>query len=213
MKWSDEAWKQAKPIYDAILRLPFVCELSDGTLDKERFLFYIRQDSIYVENYSRVLAHIASRLPLQDQVDSFLKFSADGIIVERALHESYLCNNPTDMQATPTTLLYNSFESSKATGPVEIEAASILPCFWIYQKVGDEIMKRCSPDNPYSHWIETYADPAFAESNRRAIEICDQLAANTSSEIRKKMTTAFVMSTRMEWMFWDSAYNMEKWKI
>lgn len=213
MKWSEEAWQQAQPIYSAILSLPFVCELAEGTLSRERFLFYIRQDSIYLENYSRLLAHIASRLPLQDQINSFLKFSADGILVERALHESYLRNIPTDLQPTPTTLLYNSFESSKAYGPVEIEAASILPCFWVYQKVGEEIMKNSTYDNPYYHWIETYADPTFVESNSRAIEICDQLAENTSPDMRRQMTETFVMSTRMEWMFWDSAYNFEKWKI
>jgi len=25
------------------------------------------------------------------------------------------------------------------------------------------------------------------------------------------MTAAFVQSSRLEWMFWDSAYRMEQW--
>ena len=49
-KWSEEAWNAALPVYDKILTLPFIEQLADGTLPEEKFLFYIRQDSIYVEN-------------------------------------------------------------------------------------------------------------------------------------------------------------------
>lgn len=213
MKWSECAWKEAEHIYRSILELPFVRELSDGTLSKDRFLFYIRQDALYIENYSRLLSHIASRLPNQEQMQDFLKFASDGVMVEKLLHESYLAGASADVAPTPTTLLYISYEASKVLDPVEIETAAILPCFWVYRKVGEEIMKRSSPDNPYSHWIGTYADKSFAEATARVIEICDELAENASPEIRKKMTATFVMSTRMEWMFWDSAYNFEKWKI
>ncbi len=212
-KWSEEAWEAALPTIKAIFELPFVKELAEGTLSKEKFLFYLAQDSIYIENYSRVLAHIASRLPNQEQSADFLKFATDGFAVEKALHESYLGNQSIKAQATPTTLLYNSDELVKSLGPVEIEAASILPCFWVYKRVGEEILKTCSRENPFFHWIETYGDETFAESNRRAIEICDELASNTSDDIRKQMTEAFVMATKMEWMFWESAYNMERWKI
>ena len=212
-KWSEEAWKKAEPIYEAILDLPFVKELAEGTLSRERFLFYIKQDSIYIENYGRILAHIASRLPEKDQMEDFLRFSANGIIVEKALHESYLNGTTGETTPTPTCLLYNSYESAQALGPVEIEAAAILPCFWVYQRVGEEILGKYKPGNPYAHWIETYADEDFARSNKRAIEICDRLADNTTPEIRNRMTEAFVTCTRMEWMFWDSAYNMEQWKI
>lgn len=214
MKWSEEAWKVAEYVYKEILQLPFVKELADGTLSRERFNFYIRQDSLYIDNYSRVLAHIASRLPMKSQMEDFLKFASDGIMVEKALHESYLGGEElSGMVPTPTCLLYNSYESAKALEPVEIEAASILPCFWVYQRVGEEIIKTAVPDNPYYHWIETYGDESFAQSNLRAIEICDELAATTTGEIRRRMTEAFLMSTRMEWMFWESAYRMEQWPV
>lgn len=212
-KWSDDAWEEALPIIGEIFDLPFIKELYDGTLPKEKFIFYIEQDSIYIENYSKVLAHIASRLPDQDQISDFLKFASEGILVEKILHETYLVGTEIEARPTPTTLLYNSYESAKSLDPVEVEAASILPCFWVYQNVGERIMRKCSEDNPYIHWIETYGDETFAMSTKRAIEICDELASRASDEIRNKMTEAFIMATRMEWMFWDSAYNLEKWKI
>ncbi|MDE7401906.1 MAG: TenA family protein [Muribaculaceae bacterium] len=213
MKWSEEAWLKAEPIYKSILCLPFVRELSSGTLSRERFLFYIEQDSIYLENYSKILAHIASRLPLSSQMEDFLRFASGGIMVEKILHESYLNNQHLSKLPTPTTLLYNSYEASMVLEPVEIETAAILPCFWVYQRVGEEILKMMQKDNPYSRWIETYGDESFAASTRRAIEICDELAEMSTPQIRERMTEAFIRCTKMEWMFWDSAYNLEKWKI
>ncbi len=213
MKWSEEVWQKAEYIYEDILRLPFVKELATGSLSKERFLFYIRQDAIYIENYSKVLAHIASRLPEKGWREDFLKFASDGILVENALHASFTEISDTNTVATPTCLLYCSYESAKALEPVEIEAAAILPCFWIYMCVGNEIHKNCESNNPYSKWIDTYADEYFAKSTARAIEICDELAEKTTEGIRDKMTEAFIAATKMEWMFWDSAYNLEQWKI
>lgn len=212
-KWSIEAWSKAEPIYNAILDLPFIKELTEGTLSRERFLFYLRQDSIYLRNYTKVLAHVASRLPELAQTEDFLRFASDGVAVERALHQSFLKEMVPDEAATPTCTLYCNYEKACGLDPVEVEAASILPCFWVYLRVGQEIIKRSTPDNPYARWISTYADPAFEASNNRAIEICDSLAENTTSNIRESMTTAFVNSTRMEWMFWHSAYNLEKWEI
>lgn len=212
-KWSYEAWKAASPVYQEILNLPFVRQLAEGTLSQNRFFFYIEQDSIYVENYCRVLAHIASRLSRPEHIADFLKFASIGIEVEKILHQTYLGTGHSSVSPTPTTLLYNSYESAMGLGDVEIEAASILPCFWVYLKVGKHIFETSSRNNPYFRWIETYADKDFERSTLRAIEICDELAENASDDIRRKMTHAFVTATKMEWMFWDSAYNLEKWKI
>ncbi len=213
MKWSEEVWKEVEGIYYDILELPFVKELTAGTLSRERFLFYIRQDAYYIENYSKVLAHIASRLPKKEWREDFLKFALEGILVENAMHSSFADICSCEIHPSPTCLLYCSYESSKGLEPVEIETAAVLPCFWIYMLVGNEIQKRSKTYNPYAKWIETYADESFANSTARAIAICNQLASNTTEEIRLKMTEAFVKASKMEWMFWDSAYNLERWKI
>lgn len=215
MKWSQQVWQQAQPIYQAILDHPFVAELAAGTLSRQRFMFYISQDSIYVGNYCRVLLHIASRLADSNHRKAFIDFAADGIAVEQSLHESYLADDSIarSTQPSPACLLYTSFESAQGFEPVEVEAAAILPCFWIYHETGQSILTKASDANPYHRWIATYADEAFARSTRLAIDICDTLAENTTPAIRQQMTRAFLTAARMEWLFWDSAYNMQQWKI
>lgn len=213
-KWSETAWEAALPTYKAILELPFVKGLADGTLDMDKFIFYLRQDAMYINNYSRVLASIASRVHDKDLTETFLHYALDGVFVEKAMHETYLSKygaGPTE--PSPSCLLYMSYLGARVNDSVEVQAAAILPCFWVYLMAGKHIAATSTPDNPFAAWIATYSDPAFDESNTRCIAICDALAEKASPEIRKAMTDAFVMATKMEWMFWESAYNLEKWKI
>ncbi|MDE6137414.1 MAG: TenA family protein [Muribaculaceae bacterium] len=215
-RWSEEAWEAAEGIYDSITRHPFVTQLADGTLSREKFLQYQRQDSLYIAEYSRVLAHIASRLPGMDRTADFIKFAGDGVYVERALHEVFLDGDrPDPSEMSPACLLYTSLLKACSYSSVEVEAAAVLPCFWVYLRVGLSIAEKQAgvAGNPYKAWIDTYSDPAFVESTRRAIEICDELAEAATPEVRKQMTEIFVRCTRMEWLFWDSAWNLEQWKI
>lgn len=214
-KWSQGAWKAAFPTYEKILEQPFITQLSDGTLSRERFLQYITQDSLYIAEYFRVLAHIASRLERDDHASAFIGFAADGVAVEQSLHEVYIKGQKLSRsQMSPACTLYTSWLKSQAYAPIEVEAASILPCFWVYKEVGETIYRRQSGDaNPYKAWIDCYGDPAFETSNNLAISICDDLAAAATPEIREQMTRAFVQATRMEWMFWQSAYDLEKWPV
>lgn len=214
-KWSQAAWEAAEPTYRSILSHPFVRALADGTLPKEKFIFYLQQDALYLAVYAQVLAHTASRLSRPDHVSSFLGFATDGIAVEEALHTSFLGGKrPSPDEISPTCLLYTSVLSAQAAAPVEVQAASVLPCFWVYQRVGEHILAgQQGNTNPYARWIDTYADPAFAAATRRAIDICDNLAAKTSDEVRGKMTDIFVRCTKLEWIFWDSAWQQENWKI
>lgn len=214
-RWSDSAWEAARPVYEKILEHPFVRALADGTLSAERFRFYLRQDALYLDGYARRLAHIAARLGRKEHTEAFLRFAADGIAVERALHEQFLGGeHPAPEEISPACLLYTSVLESQATAPVEVEAAAVLPCFVVYQRVGEAIhAQQQGTENPYRQWIETYADPAFAASTAEATAICDALADAAGDATRRRMTDIFVRCTRMEWLFWESAWQLETWKI
>lgn len=214
-KWSQEAWDAALPTYNRILELPFIKELADGTLPRDKFLFYIRQDSLYIAEYFRVLANIASRLDRNDHAAAFIAFAADGVAVEKALHEVYMQGESLDdIRMSTACNLYTSWLKSHAFAPVEVAAAAILPCFWVYKEVGETIYRSQSGDgNPYKAWIDCYGDPAFEASNNLAISICDDLAGNATPAVRRAMTEAFCEAANMEWLFWDSAYKLNLWSV
>ncbi len=215
MRWSEAAWQAAEPVYRRILEHPFIGELGRGTLCEERFRHYLRQDALYLGEYGRVLTHIASRLRRSEHTEAFIRFASDGIAVEKALHEVFLKGDvPHRSEMTPTCLLYTSLLRSQCLASVEEAAAAVLPCFWIYKRVGDRIVATSTVEgNPYRLWIETYADESFATATRQAIAICDELAEASDDETRRRMTEIFVRCARMEYLFWDSAWELEHWKI
>lgn len=209
-KWSIEAWNAASNIFESIKKLPFIKELASGGLSEERFHFYINQDRQYLEAYARTLAHIASRLPNLKDVNSFLNFATGGIEVEKSLHESFSFKH-IDGKSMACEF-YADFLYSQRKEDVAVETAAVLPCFWIYQKIGEYILSIADlNDNPYRNWIETYGGEAFDNDTRTAIEVCDRLADECSVHTRKEMTNAFVTASKLEWLFWDSAYKMESW--
>ncbi|MGN7987873.1 TenA family protein [Pedobacter sp. 22226] len=217
MKWSEQAWERVKPIYNKILTMPFNTELSNGTLSKEKFIFYLAQDAYYLLEFGRTLSTISGRMQDAELILAFAGFSTGAIFAERSLHESYFVEFglPDKVAPTPSTLLYTNYILNQAAyASVEVAAAAVLPCFWIYKAVGDYILAEQTGDqNPYKRWIDMYAGAEFAAAVEKAIAITDQLAGGVNEETREKMLVAFEMATRLEWMFWDSAYEQEKWKI
>ncbi|HEX2526822.1 MAG TPA: thiaminase II [Geminicoccus sp.] len=203
-----------------ILALPFNRELAAGTLEPRRFQHYVVQDAIYLLEYGRVLARIASVAPEPATISLFAK-SADGAIqVERALHASYFelfgitPEQVAMAEPSPTCLAYTDFlQASIARDGLAVGVAAILPCFRIYWDVGRRIAEVTVADNPFSAWIETYADQSFGDAVLAVEDVADRLAAEASPSTTAAMRQAYHRSCQYEWMFWDSAYRMESWPV
>ena len=216
MKWSEKAWEAIIPVYKEILAQPFIKDLINGTLDREKFMYYIQQDAIYLSDYGKLLTVIASKLTERNHIETFIGFAGESIMVENELHETFLAGIQTDkkLPASPSCLLYTSFLLRQLNAPLEVMVAAVLPCFWIYKEVGDHILANQNKENnPYQAWIDAYGGDEYAQSVKKAIDICDALAEKCTAEQQLAMTEAFVTCSKLEWMFWDSAYNLEQWKI
>ena len=214
-QWSQTAWQAVEPVFRQITVHPFLTGLMDGSLARDKFLFYLGQDALYLDDFGKVLAGLAVKTPHRDQVEAFLAFAGDTIAVERALHRSYLGQTNSQAAPSPTCLLYTSFMHRQlALAPLEAAVATVLPCFWVYKEVGDFILAgEIKSGNPYQSWIDTYGGEEYGRAVVKAIAIADELAAGTTAEARAAMTVAFELCTKMEWMFWDSAWRTEAWPV
>lgn len=217
MNWTDEAWQEIERIFEKILQMPFIEELQNGSLPLEKFQFYMGQDSFYLENFARSLSLIAARAQNTSHALDFIRFAEGAIVVEKALHDSYFQEYGLNQRGTiePTTHHYISFlKSTAALDQIEIAMAAVLPCFWIYKEVGDYIYQnKITKENPYQKWIDTYAGEEFGLLVDKAKSICNTIAKDLTSAQQQAMTEAFVTASRLEFMFWDSAYHLHTWKI
>ena len=216
MSFTDQLWTRIEPFYDAILELPFIQELTNGSLPNEVFLFYLKQDTLYLADFSRALSLAGIRSDSSRRMFDFFTFANEAVVVERQLHKNYYEQHGVKMDASksPACFSYTNFLlSTAATKDNAVNIAALLPCFWIYREVGMEIYQQAPEDNPYGEWIDTYAGEAFNESVNRAIAITDEVAQFEPDHKRKQMEEAFVRSIQLEWMFWDSAYRQEEWPL
>ncbi|GEM67642.1 aminopyrimidine aminohydrolase [Sphingobacterium mizutaii NBRC 14946 = DSM 11724] len=217
MNWTDQAWEAILPIYQEILKMPFIEELKNGTLPLEKFQFYMLQDAKYLEHYGRALAALGSKAADNEMALDFFEFGKNALIVERALHEAYFkqFNLEPNQEITiePVCHHYIHFlKSTVAYDPIEVATAAILPCFWIYKEVGDHIYQNQNTENnPYKNWIETYSGEEFAEGVKKALQYSNDMAENSTEKGRKAMLEAFIAASRLEFKFWDAAYRNITW--
>lgn len=214
MSFTDEIWAEARPILDAIEQHPFVTGLGDGSLPREVFAGYMTQDALYLADYARAMGMLAFRAADADDITFWGVGVQGAIVAERELHAAHVEVGAGQM--SPSSRAYTSYLlATAAAAPYEVGVAAILPCFWIYQWVGDRLLAAAGDlaQHPYGDWIGMYADPAFAESTLRAREITDRLAEAGSDEVRVRMREVFLQASRYEWMFWDAAWRQETWPV
>ena len=63
----------------------------------------------------------------------------------------------------------------------------------------------------YQRWIETYGGEEASEAIEREYALLNRLYAESSQEEKDSMVSAFVVSARMEFNFWEMAFNFETW--
>lgn len=216
--FSETAWHQTAALRAAIGRLPFIAELTCGTLARSRFRFYITQDALYLGQFSRALTLAAAKAPDAALVQQFAHSAIGAVAVEQALHEKYLREFGVDPAAvasaepSPDCLAYTSYLLAAAhQEPWPVLVAALLPCFRIYWDVGCTISADAAADNPYRAWIDTYANPAFGESVTRMMATVDAAAETTTPAIRDRMLAAYIRCSQYEWLFWDGAYHQRGW--
>lgn len=212
--WSQSAWRTIVPVFKDIISHPFLTGLIDGSLERDKFLFYIRQDAIYLDDFAKAMAGVALKTSRREHTETFLRLAGDTIGAELELHRAFLGQLDFKVQPSPSCLLYISYiHRQLALAPLEVAAAAILPCMWVYKEVGDFILSaQRRPDNPYQSWIDTYSGEDFAQATAQAIKVTDELAAGTTDSVRHQMTESFQLCTKMEWLFWDSAWKLETWR-
>ncbi len=215
-----ELWAGIEDTYRSILDHPFVSGLTDGSLERESFSFYVVQDAHYLREYARALSVAAARAPRAEDIAMFAHHAAEAIEVERSLHEGFFRDlglTEEDVAGTPvapTCLAYTSYLLATAYGGSFAELlGAVLPCYWIYWEVGKALLEQGSPDPLYRRWIETYGGEDFAAVVRAVLALTDRLGPQLSAAEQDRAARHFKATARYEWMFWDMGYRRERWPL
>jgi thiaminase/transcriptional activator TenA len=214
MAFTDELRQAADPIWSAEHDHPFVRGIGEGSLDPAKFRHYVRQDYLFLIDYARLLALGCARAPRLDEMTRFAELAGAVLGSEMALHRSYAAEWGVsaaaleDERPTATTRAYTDYLLRVAAlGDYGELAAALLPCMWGYHELAVTLAERGRPGNElYARWIDEYAGAEFGQLTAWCRTLNDR-AAETSD--RRRMTDAFLISSRYELAFWDASWREE----
>ncbi len=192
--------------------------IGDGSLDHTKFAHWVRQDYLFLIEYCRLFGLAAARAPDLGTLTRFADLLQATARTEMDLHRAYardLGISETELEheaMAPTTRAYTDFlVRVAATGDFCELAAALLPCMWGYGEIAQRLKSGGLPPDPgYARWIEMYSDPTFIELADWCRTLVDELAEESSPAQRQRMETAFLTSSRYEYV-WEMAWTRERW--
>ncbi|MBQ9010657.1 MAG: thiaminase II [Clostridia bacterium] len=218
MKLTEQMHAAAAEIWAQCLDHPFVRGIGDGTLDMEKFRFFMLQDYLYLFDYARVFALgvVKARDPvLMREFARNVEATLNG---EMNLHRAYMqrlgIREEDVLQVTPAlaNLSYTHYmlAIAEAGGPAEIVAA-ILACSWSYAEIGSALgsVPGAAAHPFYGEWITGYTSEEYQRTNEALIRLMDDLAESADAAERARLTEIFVNCSRYELAFWDMAWEQQ----
>lgn len=203
---TEDWWRRISPIRHRIVELPFLKQLAAGTLAEEEFSYYLAQDAMYLNGYSRALARASALAPDEQQQAFWARAAADCLEVETELHRSWLRDHPASLVEGPVTKKYVDHLLAASGSSYAVLVAAVLPCYWLYSWVGKELTsaKSGAVNHPYAAWLDTYADDEFALATEQVIKFVEAAAARVDAQEREAMWLAFQAASQYELEFFDA---------
>ena len=219
MKTTERLLAATTEIWKSYNEHPFVLGIQNGTLDKEKFRYYIIQDYLYLEDYAKTFAVGVAKAKNLETANFFAKYISvmNG---ELDVHNGYLAKLGVTQEEIDSTsrsldnLSYTSYMLRVAyeEGEAEILAA-ILSCAYSYEVIAKNIVKN-NPnsinDEFYGDWIRGYVSDGYAKENVILLEKLNRLTEAYTEKQVQHLVDIFVACSRYELAFWEMSWTVSK---
>jgi thiaminase (transcriptional activator TenA) len=219
---SQRFWDANKELISITEKHPFLISMVHGTLEEEKFKYYVIQDALYLTDYSACLRLLGDLCPDENDSKRLYEFAVGAEETEKALHKSFFQKwniHSEGVEQMPHSLLYTSYLLRiVSTRPFAEGLAAVLPCFWVYMHVGKCLLKlredlgdSVTRAEPFDEWIDLYASEEFEKEVLDYKAIVDKAVETADDETLTLMQEHFTMCCKLEHMFWDQANDLMTW--
>lgn len=219
--FSERLYESVQPVWQKCHAHPFLTGLRDGTLELERFIYYMKQDYVYLIDYAKMFALGSIKARDLETMGKFAELLHSTLNVEMELHRQYAERfgiARDELEATvpaPTTIAYTKYMLDAGQGSLAEVVAALLPCMWSYREIGTTFAAYPGAlEHPlYREWILMYSSEEFGELTEWTIRLMDRLAENLPERELARLEELFVVTSKFEYMFWDMANRQEEWPV
>jgi thiaminase/transcriptional activator TenA len=200
----------------------FVSALADASLERDSFIYYLKQDYAYLIGYSRAIALATARAPTLDRMAEFAALLSETLSSEMQLHRDFCAQfeiTPEELatvEPAPICRAYIDFcIATAATGDMLELLSALIPCGVGYAEIGARLLEHptLSPSHPYRQWIYTYGGEDYQQYAQWMVTALNELGAELPESRLPRLTPLFRLGLRYEWLFWEMAWRRDDWPL
>jgi thiaminase/transcriptional activator TenA len=203
-------------IWNSILNHRFVAEIAKDILPISKFIFYLKQDQIFLESFCNLLAVAASIT-----YDSQTKLWFEGLLDSTTKSEMKMQNEILsqlegdlgfiETSAKETTREYISYMKRVSDSrDLAIIVSAMAPCPWTYYDISQALIKSDIRSDVFTKWIRFYSSNESLKQVNEITSLLNKLAMDVDEQKEEEMKNHFSLSCNYELKFWDMAYSYMK---
>jgi thiaminase/transcriptional activator TenA len=202
--------------WNNLLNHKFILEMAADSLPIEKFVFYLRQDHIFLKEFCAFLLTAKQKSSDQKLKRCFENLYHSTIDSEMQMQRELLLtlgisniDNISSTVMAPATLNYISFlrqVSWSADNPGVIVSA-IVPCPWSYLEIVQKLSKSDIKTDVYCKWIQFYSSKESQQQIEELKSILSGLYNQADESTKRLMEEHFGAACKYEYDFWEMAYN------
>ena len=196
----------------------FVRQLGQGTLPQRSFQHYLKQDYLFLIQFSRAwglaiykstdldamrYAQAGLNAMLDTEIDLHVQYCRDWGIDERELHQ---------LPEAAATVAYTRYvlDTGMAGDLLDLHV-TLAPCILGYAEIAQWLAAQ--PDtllegSPYNDWIEMYLSEEYQQAAQAELELLESLGVDLPESRISQLETRFRTATRMEIAFWQMGLDL-----
>ncbi|KQL54313.1 thiaminase II [Heyndrickxia shackletonii] len=223
MTFSERLFNNIQSIWNQNHQHPFVQGIGKGTLPKEMFQEYMKQDYVYLIQYAKLYAIGVQKANDLASMTHFAQLLHNILHFEMNVHREYASQfgitteELEQTKPTPNNLAYTSYMLSVAQNGTLAELIScLLPCAWDYWEIGKLLKKQYGhqlENNPYKTWIETYSSDEFGSIALWLIKLLDEITIGKSEDELAVLENHFQITSKYEYLFWEMLMSGQDWPL
>lgn len=210
MTISEEILKKISIQSNEIIYSKFIQKIRSGTLESDKFVYYMIQDVNFLKYYAKCNAIIAAKISSEYKED-FVAYTKSSITYIKFVEE-YFFEHP-EYQSNSTTRATEGYTShlvrNCATEPLELALSAILACELLYKALGAYLKSNSVTNNPYEPWYLPLSDPEYVQGVDRLQYIVDDYGLAASNATQSEMIDIGAKGYVWEYEFFQDSYTKQ----
>lgn len=209
-----KAHPKVAPLWKKYVDHPFTVQLARKELPLDAFKFFLKQDYLYLVQYSRAQSLAGFKSEDIEDVSRSAQIVAH-IKHEMQLHLSYCkefgitLDEINNTKESTVCTAYSRFilDTGSKQDWLGLQVA-LSPCLFGYLEAADRRSKdpqSISQNNPYWRWVENYLADDYVAASTTGRELLETHIMSVSPERLEQLVTIFAQAAEFECRFWDSA--------